>query len=209
MASTNSLISANDFITLKQSLKSELTRRSNANSVGSMSNYNTSSWDYSITPSKSSKILKEHITKITQPIDAISGSNLTDSDAINATQLINATSKLAELSGKSTTAPASNTGCKSSCSGLCSSGCYSTCSGTCTGGCQGCTGTCNNTCTGGCKGSCSNTCSGSCDGCDGTCNGCTGSCDGCSGSCGGNCSNDCTLGCTTDCSGSCTAIYMF
>ena len=92
-----------------------------------MSGYNGSNYNYSTNPSTGGKILREHITKITQPLDAVTGSNITPSGgaAVTASTLTTAASKVATLSGKGVTS--SDTGCKSSCSGLCSSGCYTNC----------------------------------------------------------------------------------
>lgn len=168
-ASQGNLISPEDFINLKKAVKTELTRRSNSNSYGSMSAYTTSAQDYTTTPASGNGILNEHIKKITQPIDAVSGSSLTPSDGsyILASSIVDAASKLNELSSKSTTS--SSSGCKSSCSGLCYSGCYSGCDG-CSGGCSGCDGNCT-----GCDG-CGSGCANGCSSCTG---GCSNLCDGC------------------------------
>ena len=200
MAAQGGLISASDFTTLKNLVKNEINRRSNSKSVGSMSAYNGSSYNYTTTPAKGGNINLEHIQKITKPLDAVTGNNTTPGThaTITAAQIINATNTVKNLSGKSTTANnSSNAGCKSSCSGLCYTGCYSSCSGcsgSCSGSCSGgCNNTCNNTCSGGCKTSCNNTCSGSCSG------GCSG-CSGCGSGCGSGCSGGCSS-CTDACSG--------
>lgn len=185
-ANKGELISASDFTTLKNLVKSEITRRSNSASVGSMSSYNGTSYDYTIIPTKGGSINLEHIQKITKPLDAVTGSNTTPGTNANiiASVLVNATTSVGNLS--KIAKDATSTGCKASCSGLCNTNCY--------GGCKGCSGTCNTTCTGGCSTSCKGGCKGSCNGCSGGCSGCDGTCDGCTDSCTG-----CSGGCSTTC----------
>ncbi len=210
MAAQGGLISASDFTTLKNLVKNEINRRSNSKSVGSMSAYNGSSYNYTTTPAKGGNINLEHIQKITKPLDAVTGNNTTPGThaTITAAQIINATNTVKNLSGKSTTANnSSNAGCKSSCSGLCYTGCYSSCSGcsgSCSGSCSGgCNNTCNNTCSGGCNDHCSSGCSGGCSGgCNSNCSSdCSGGCFSCSGGCGSNCGDTCTAQCTGGCGG--------
>lgn len=184
MAAQGGLISASDFTTLKNLVKNEINRRSNSKSVGSMSAYNGSGYNYTTTPAKGGNINLEHIQKITEPLDAVTGNNTTPGThaTITAAQIINATNTVKNLSGKSTTANnSSNAGCKSSCSGLCYTGCYSSCSG--------CSGSCSGSCSGGCNNTCNNTCSGGCSGCDGNCwAACKDNC--------GNCDGGCAFSCT-------------
>ena len=176
-ASKGSKITAADFTSLKNLVKNEINRRSNSKSTGSMSGYNGSNYNYSTNPAKGGKILREHITKITQPLDAVTGSSITPGggSVVAAGTITSAANTVANLSSKGVAS--SDTGCRSSCSGLCSSGCYSGCKTTCTGSC---TSTCTGNCSGSCTGSCNNTCSG-CTSCSG---GCDYSCSGCSGNCG-------------------------
>ena len=186
-ANKGELFSASDFTTLKNLVKNEINRRSNSKSVGSMSAYNGSSYNYTTTPAKGGNINLEHIQKITKPLDAVNGGNLTPNANTNvyATQITTATSIVSSLSSKSVTASSmANTGCKSSCSGLCYTGCYSGCNG----------------CSGGCSGSCSGGCDDTCDGmCDVTC-----ASQLMSGNCMGGCYENCDGGtCTADCGGSC------
>lgn len=217
MAAQGGLISASDFTTLKNLVKNEINRRSNSESVGSMSAYNGSSYNYTTTPEKGGNINLEHIQKITKPLDAVTGNNTTPGThaTITAAQIVNATNTVKNLSGKSATANnSSNAGCKSSCSGLCYTGCYSSCSGcsgSCSGSCSGgCNNTCNNTCSGGCKNSCKNTCSGCSGGCNDNCSsGCSGGCSGCDGSCGDGCEG-CYASCQQGCGGnSCQGTCAF
>ena len=174
---TAELISANDFIKLKNTVDAEINRRSNTKSVGNMSSYLQK---YTNTPTSKNIINIEHIQKITQELDAITGNNTTPSRGSNILSLTlsTATASVGNLSGISVTS--SNTGCKSSCSGLCSTGCYSSCTG------------CGNNCTGSCTGDCS--------GCSGSCSGCSGDC---SGQCQGNCGDSCDQGCYPSCSYGC------
>ena len=173
------LISASDFTALKKLVKSEIIRRSNSASVGSMSSYNGTSYDYTITPAKGKdiKINLEHIQKITKPLDAVTGGSTTPKKnaKVIASVLTNATTSVGNLS--KIAQDATSTGCKASCSGLCNTGCY--------GGCKGCSGNCKTNCSGGCNTTCSG-CSGDCDGCSG----CSGGCDGCDG-CGSGCAHTC------------------
>lgn len=182
------LISASDFTTLKKLVKSEITRRSNSASVGSMSSYNGASYDYTITPAqgKDIKINLEHIQKITKPLDAVTGSNTTPGINANviASVLTNATTSVGNLSRIAK--DATSTGCKASCSGLCNTGCYGGCKG-CSGNCKtNCSGTCSTSCSGGCRTSCTgcgngceDSCYDTCDGCRGTCSTTCDSCSGC------------------------------
>lgn len=207
MASQGSKITASDFTSLKNLVNSEIGRRGKAEgtgqnqSYGSLSSYSGSDYQYTTTPAAGVKILREHITKITQPLDAVTGGGLTPGNgaAVTASTLTTAASKVATLSGKGVTS--SDTGCKSSCSGLCSSGCYNGCKTTCTGSCVGnCTGTCSELCSGGCDVTCDRSCAGGCyGGCDGSCSGCSGDCgSGCDSSCSGTC-DGCNITCTSSC----------
>lgn len=215
-------ITAADFTSLKNLVKNEINRRSNSKSTGSMSGYNGSNYNYSTNPATGGKILREHITKITQPLDAVTGSSITPGNgaAVTASTLTTAASKVANLSSKGVAS--SDTGCRSSCSGLCSSGCYNGCKTSCTGSCTStctgtCTGSCSGSCSGSCTGGCNNTCSGSCTscsgGCDGSCSGCSGDCgSGCDGSCSGTCDGcqiTCTSGCGTSGGGFCGDSCVF
>lgn len=182
MAAQGELINASDFTALKKLVKSEITRRSNSASVGSMKAYNGTSYDYTTTPAKGKDIKLEHIQKITKPLDAINvtGLNPNANTIVYARQITTATNIVSSLSSKSTTASSrADTGCKSSCSGLCYTGCYSGCSG-CSGGCEG-------TCDSGCEATCadslmSGNCAGTCyDNCDG---------GNCTADCGGSCGNN-------------------
>lgn len=178
---TAELISASDFIKLKNTVDAEINRRSNTKSVGNMASYLQK---YTNTPTSKNIINIEHIQKITQELDAITGNNTTPSRGSNILNLTLSTAiaSVGNLSGISATS--SNTGCKSSCSGLCSTGCYSSCTG------------CGNNCTGSCTGNCKGSCTGDCSGC-------SGSCSGCSGQCQGNCGDSCDQGCYPSCSYGC------
>lgn len=182
---TAELISASDFIKLKNSVDAEINRRSNTKSVGNMASYLQK---YTNTPTSKNIINIEHIQKITQELDAITGNNTTPSRGSNILNLTLSTAiaSVGNLSGISATS--SNTGCKSSCSGLCSTGCYSSCTG------------CGNNCTGSCTGNCKGSCTGDCSGCSGSCSGCSGDC---SGQCQGNCGDSCDQGCYPSCSYGC------
>lgn len=180
---TAELISASDFIKLKNTVDAEINRRSNTKSVGNMASYLQK---YTNTPTSKNIINIEHIQKITQELDAITGNNTTPSRGSNILSLTlsTATASVGNLSGISVTS--SNTGCKSSCSGLCSTGCYSGCNG-CSGGCSGSCSGCDDTCDGMCDVTCaSQLMSGNCMG------GCYENCDGgtCTADCGGSCGNN-------------------
>ena len=185
-------ISPQDFVNLKALVKKEMQRRTNAKSSGSMAAYCNSNYDYSEIPNSSKLIKDEHVQKITQPIDATTGSKTTPSSkaTIYADVLDKAAVIIANLSKKGITSK--DTGCAGACSGLCSGNCYSTCTG--------CTGSCSGTCTG-----CGAACSNNCTGCTGGCNGCTGCSGTCSGSCTGSCSTTCTGSCAGSCKGTCEA----
>ena len=153
MADRGDLITIEDFTELKKMVDSEISRRSTSGSIGSMSAYCGSDYQYSTPPSRGIKITREYIRKITEPMDAVDGVETTPGKGtiILAETMRNALVKLNGLSSKSKTG--SNTGCRASCTGLCSTGCYSGCTG-CDGGCTSCKGC----------GSCGSSCSG-CSGC--------------------------------------------
>ena len=173
-------------------VQEEINRRSTSRSVGSMSAYNGSAYQYTITPAKNVKVTNEHIQKITKPLDAVNGSSITPTPSgdVEASTVKQAAQKLNELQSKSPVGL--NTGCASSCSGLCFSGCYTSCSG-CTGSCTGsCIGSCSDTCIGSCSTECLGTCTFRCaDDCTSTCQyTCTSACD-------RSCSSDCTTSVTS------------
>ena len=217
MAAKGDLITSDEFNLLKRMVQEEINRRSTSRSRGSMSAYNGSAYQYTMTPAKGVTVTNEHIQKVTKPLDAVNGSSITPTPSgdVEASTVQQAAQKLNELKAKPEVG--SNTGCVASCSGLCYSGCYSSCSG-CTGSCTGnCTGSCTGSCTGGCSTTCTGSCTGSCNTtCSGTCSGsCTSTCaracsSGCSGSCSGSCSGDCDScsgscgGCDDSCSSACT-----
>ena len=64
------LISADRFIALKAEVKAECQRRSY---TGSVSSYGGTEYDYSVTPASGGTVLKEHYTKIAEPLNAITG----------------------------------------------------------------------------------------------------------------------------------------
>ena len=129
MAEQGGLISPEDFTSLKKLINTEITRRSNANSSGSISTYKGTSWQFSETPANGKFITYEHIQKITTPLNAIDGNTPTpDKESlVYAQTLKDCLVKINDLSSKSLTG--SSSGCRSSCTGLCSSACYSGCSG--------------------------------------------------------------------------------
>lgn len=186
---TAELISASDFIKLKNTVDAEINRRSNTKSVGNMASYLQK---YTNTPTSKNIINIEHIQKITQELDAITGNNTTPSRGSNILNLTLSTAiaSVGNLSGISATSY--NTGCKSSCSGLCSTGCYSSCTG------------CGNNCTGSCTGNCKGSCTDDCSGCSGSCSGCSSDCSGqCQGNCGDKCDQSCYPSCSYGCYGGC------
>ena len=99
MSTRGALISPDEYIALKKLVKSEISRRSTSASVGSMTQYNGSSYDYGTQLSRSDLVLDEHIRKITQPVDAICGSNYTQAShsLVTADTLNAASAKIYEL----------------------------------------------------------------------------------------------------------------
>ena len=95
-------ISPQDFVNLKALVKKEMQRRTNAKSSGSMAAYCNSNYDYSEIPNSSKLIKDEHVQKITQPIDATTGSKTTPSSkaTIYADVLDKAAVIIANLSRK-------------------------------------------------------------------------------------------------------------
>ena len=78
MANQGEFITAAEFLNLKAALQTEVQRRSNSKSVGSMAAYAGSAYQYTEPPSKDTVEYKaEHIEKITKPLDAITGGSLT------------------------------------------------------------------------------------------------------------------------------------
>ena len=78
MANQGEFITAAEFLNLKAALQTEVQRRSNGRSVGSMAAYAGSTYQYTEPPNKDTVEFKfEHIEKITKPLDAITGGKLT------------------------------------------------------------------------------------------------------------------------------------
>ena len=78
-------ITAAVFANLKARVKAEMQRRGNTEgsgqnqSNGSMAGYAGWNYDYSVAASAGNKIMLEHITKITQCLDAVKRTNTTPS----------------------------------------------------------------------------------------------------------------------------------
>ena len=166
---------AQDFIDLKARVKAEMKRRKGTTSLTA---YAGTTYDYTTTPAQDSKILEEHIDKLTVPMSKVNFTQIGDQaqgDLVKNMTTLNAT--LTSYEGAKETS--STYYCKQACAGLCSSGCYTTCSG--------CSGTCSGTCSGGCTDACTS-CT-SCWSCSGSCEG------GCSGMCSGSCWFSCDVAC--------------
>jgi hypothetical protein len=209
-----------EFINLKAEVKAEMLKR---NGYGDLSTYGSSTYDYTIQPSKDAIPRLEHYSKIRDVITQINPSRVGQgekkTDEITPEMVI-LEANVASFKAQPRSAT-SNNDCASMCSGVCVSQCTTTCSGSCGTSCDsnGCTNTCSaDGCTGcsSCSGSCTDTCAQNgctnCTGCSGTCsnacaqNGCT-NCTGCSGTCTNTCSQDgCTncSGCSGQCGGNCT-----
>ena len=190
--SVNNPILASDFINLKARIKAECKRR---NLIGSVSNYASSAYDYTVTPTVGYAPLPEHYNKIVTPYTAITGQVFNTKASGDIIPALNAISNgLTSLENKDIRA--SNSGCASSCTGLC----QGTCSGNCFESCSGsCTSNCGNDCTGACKNSCGSSCEVACSGCT---NSCGSSCNkGCSSGCSGSCSSGCAALCQGTCKG--------
>lgn len=215
MIEKESPILPEDFIDLKETVKSELLRRGKTEgkgqnqSVGSMAAYASTEYDYTTMPDEGVKILYEHIQKLADPINAVKKAiTVSQNDIILTEALNNLTTTIINLSSAAETAGSLEaTGCSASCSGLCYSGCYSSCT-SCTGSCStSCRNGCTGSCSGGCSGGCSGTCKTGCSGCGSSCStSCSSTCSGgCKGDCGATCSGSCDGTCTGSCSGGCTA----
>lgn len=193
MADTGDLLTASEITSLKKLTDEEVVRRSNSKSIGSLSAYTGSNYQYGIVPAADETVLREHIQKITEPINAIDGKTVTPEQAslALAATFKDALVKVNKYSSISVTA--ASTGCKSSCTGLCSSSCYSNCTG-CAGRCSGsCGGSCSNDCRGDCERNCADDCYSFCE-------------DACSTHCRGGCSGNCNDGCKAKCADDCSAI---
>lgn len=173
--SKNSKYSAQDFVTLKNNIKTEIQRRSNTKSSGSLSAYATSTYDYGTDkPATNGSMVVSQVTKLLTPMNAIKNQGITTPTAGSATKSVSVLqTNLSTYSAIPVTS--SSHGCSANCSGLCYTACYSTCSscsGSCTGcrgctnctSCSGCSG-CGSSCRDDCEGGCSSDCSGRCAGC--------------------------------------------
>ncbi|RCX20869.1 hypothetical protein DFR58_10171 [Anaerobacterium chartisolvens] len=201
------LPSAQDFISLKARVKTEMQRR---NGYGDLSTYAGAAYDYAIAPKKGEIPRTEHFNRIRDVQASISdpgmgsvkpGAMLQDMTILEAKQTVFEAKSRSATSGNDCSAMCSGmcvTACTTTCTGTCTGSCTNTCTGTCSGTCSGCSGTCSGGCTG-----CGSGCSGGCTGCGSGCSGgCTGCGSGCSGSCSGSCTGGCT-GCGTDCGSGC------
>lgn len=169
-------ITANDFIQLKNLVKSEMARRDKSNVS---SQYGSDNYDYITVPQTNGSILLEHIEKIDTPLRAVAGSSALFSPSPNQHSVIRDLQEyrnlVASLAQNSYTSASGNGGCTDgACTGLCTNSCTS---------CTSCTGTC----LGSCSANCSNDCSGSCRV-----------------DCGNDCYNYCETGCWKSCAGDCT-----
>lgn len=183
----NNPLLAEDYINLKSRVKAECARRKYN---GSVEEYSTSEYDYTVIPEEDGIPLPEHLNKIIIPLNAIKQTGISQTQEGSPTRDIsNAVTILDEL--EAIEQDASNSGCSASCTGLC----QGTCTGTCTNGCKtGCRGSCRGTCSGSCGYECSNDCT---DVCADSCQ------DSCGFDCGSQCVDGCKSGCKSGCQGSC------
>lgn len=175
----NNPILASDFINLKARVKAECARRCYN---GSVAQYATSAYDYTVQPTSGNVPLPQHLNKIIVPLNAIRNTGISETRTGYLVRTYEtAQTILSEL--EAIEQDASNSGCSASCTGLC----QGTCTETCTSGC-----------TTSCKGSCRNSCSGGCGTiCEGTCE------SGCLEECGTQCAEGCQSGCAYECVGGC------
>lgn len=193
-------VSATRFTQLKAKVKAEMLRRKYS---GSVANYGSSDFDYTVVPKLDGIVQTEHLDKLAVPMQAVNFEDIArTTDLIKDSDLTTMESKITAWSARSLT-DKSGSDCMSGCTGTC----YTGCATGCTDSCSGCGGSCSNNCSGcdgcsGCGSGCANTCSGSCSGgCSGDCgSGCTGYC---TGGCGGVCSTGCGT-CGSGCTGTCT-----
>lgn len=180
-------ITATDITALKASVKAEMLRR---NLTGSLAEFGSATYDFTVQPTAGNKVLGEHYSKIREPISKINSVGLPPQNPTTFPSLTTLDGKLALY--KTDTGKSSTThNCMASCSGLCFNSC-SSCSS-----CSGCSG-CGSGCDGGCSG-CGGACS-SCTSCAGDCKGCQGCGNACGYACTGSCEGYCTGGCTGGCS---------
>ena len=111
MAAKGDLITSDEFNLLKRMVQEEINRRSTSRSRGSMSAYNGSAYQYTMTPAKGVTVTNEHIQKVTKPLDAVNGSSITPTPSgdVEASTVQQAAQKLNELKAKPEVG--SNTGC--------------------------------------------------------------------------------------------------
>lgn len=169
------MMTAEEFIKLKQKLKKELSRR---NGNGSVSEFADPKYDFNENdrPVSREVIMTEQGQKVIDLALKINDvgnlKNVEQGDLVSKDiELLDST--ITKWSQESMTGSTSS--CKTSCTGLCIS--------SCSGGCTGCGGSCSYGCSGGCWGSCSSTCADDCTG-------------GCTRTCGAGCGHDCTYDCT-------------
>lgn len=213
----DNIIKAQRFNDLKAKVKAECLRRSY---VGSVANYGSSEWDFSIPASADRIIDEDKYKKISIPTRKINWEvtpNGPSDRIINDADLLSFETNITAFKGRAIDNYWDPTDCSLSCTGTCTTSCTTGCGGGCDGGCRGCGGACSSSCSGGCEGgctSCTGECSGSCsDGCGNGCDGqCTTSCyqDGqtCKWDCTGDCNNSakgstCTDGCVGNCKMNC------
>lgn len=194
------MLTANEVNTLKAKVKAEMLRR---NGYGSISEFGSANYDFSIAPSAGNAILTEHGQKtidLLLKIKPISGlSNVQYGATIPPAFNSNLISYIDTLAKESMTSTSSS--CSGLCTGLCVSQCSSGCTGTCGG--TGCGSGCWSQCGGSCTASCANDCWVQCASSCGTA--CGGGCADYCAQCSGGCGNTCYGSCTTTCGGSCLA----
>lgn len=175
------VILASDFAMIKARVKAECLRRKY---VGSVEEYGSAAYDYTVAPSDGNPVLTEHWNKIVVPMNKILDTGYSEVKVGDPViSLAGLSTKLSTLESESVSGDVSS--CKASCTGLCK--------GSCSSGCTGCSGGCANSCAGNCTGGCSG-----CSSCSGSC---VGGCH--TDACKGGCSSGCQNLCKTTCKGTC------
>lgn len=154
------MLTVEQIIEIKKKLKAEMQRRNLNNynaSFGSLAEYADSKYDFTVTPSKQSHILKEHGEKTINLLYRIADQE--NCDYINDESKIPSDINFEALNSYIDNLAAENmedmhSSCRGACTGLCYGSCIGNCngcSGKCDTGCVGCVATCGTGCASGAR----------------------------------------------------------
>lgn len=131
-------VKAEEINTLKSKIKTEFNRR---NGYGSLVNYTSSDYDFTVTPTAGGTILEEHGKKTVDILLAVKDVGDLHFTIAGETIPTSFNNQLNAYVDSLAAEPSTNgtSSCRGACTGLCLGTCHTSCNG-CSGTCSGCTG---------------------------------------------------------------------